>query len=162
MPAQNSLHCTAQFIFHGHSRHWHCTDHFIFKANDSIRYHKSDTALTVTRNQTTTTACTRSTHDVTSYLMGYMYVDRYFTTVPHIYCSAGYICVLGIWLYFVNNFCCCCRIGHLQGQDLWLCKIWSWSINGKVACINMTHKHTNTHVHILGFYSTCSIDLLFI
>ena len=32
-----------------------------------------------------------------------------------------------------------------QGQDLWLSKIWSRFINGKVACINMTHIHVYTH-----------------
>ena len=111
MPAQNSLHCTAPIHFHGHSRHskltslhcpihfhghsrhWHCTDHFIFKANDSIRYHKSDTALTVTRNQTTTTACTRSTHDVTSYLMGYV--------GPVFYYSPTYTVLRGISVSWV-------------------------------------------------------------
>ena len=51
VPAQNSLHCTAQFIFMA----THVTG-TAFKANgnDSIqigvRYHKSDTALTVTRH----------------------------------------------------------------------------------------------------------------
>ena len=50
MPAQNSLHCTAQFIFMA----THVTGN-AFKANGNdsiqigIRYHKSDTALTVTR-----------------------------------------------------------------------------------------------------------------
>ena len=84
---------------------------FIFKANDSIRYNKSDTALkgdTQSNNNNCMHTQHTRRHNFVIFEMGYVMDHRediLLTIVPQILFCGVYLLNLGIWLYFSSiNF----------------------------------------------------------